>query len=43
MDFTGKPMRTMVFIEPAGTASDTGLAGWVARSVTCAQSLPPTR
>lgn len=41
MDFTGKPMSTMVFVEPAGTASDTALAGWVARALSYVQTLPP--
>ena len=41
MDFTGKPMRTMVFVEPAGIASVSALAGWVARALTFVETLPP--
>ena len=41
MDFTGRPMSTMVYVEPAGVATDAALAGWVARAVSFAESLPP--
>ena len=41
MDFTGKPMSTMVFIEPAGIDSDQALAEWVNRALTYVQTLPP--
>jgi hypothetical protein len=33
MDFTGRPSRNMVYIEPAGVASDADLARWVERAV----------
>lgn len=36
MDFTGKPMRGMVYVEPAGVASDDDLQRWVRRGVTFA-------
>ena len=38
MDFTGRPMRGMVYIDPAGIASDADLAHWVHRAVTGATS-----
>ena len=41
MDFTGRPMRTMVFIEPAGMSRQADLERWVDRAVQYAQSLPP--
>ena len=41
MDFTGKPMRTMVYVAPEGVASDEDLASWVLRGVRFASSLPP--
>ncbi len=41
MDFTGKPMSTMVFVEPAGIESDEVLAGWITRAVAYVQMLPP--
>jgi TfoX/Sxy family transcriptional regulator of competence genes len=30
MDFTGRPMTGMVFVEPPGTTDEADLAGWVA-------------
>ena len=41
MDFTGRPMRTMVFITPAGTSRQADLERWVERAVQYARSLPP--
>ena len=40
MDFTGRPMKGMVFVEPAGLASAEDLKGWVQRGVDFALSLP---
>ena len=42
MDFTGKPMRGMVYVAPAGVATDDHLASWVdqAVSVATAEGLP---
>jgi hypothetical protein len=42
MDFTGKPMRGMVYVAPAGVASDDDLRNWVDRavSVATAEALP---
>lgn len=41
MDFTGKPMRGMVYVAEAGIRDDTKLATWVARGVEFAGALPP--
>lgn len=41
MDFTGKPMKGMLFVEPTGTESDDALAGWVDAGADHAASLPP--
>jgi TfoX/Sxy family transcriptional regulator of competence genes len=41
MDFTGKPMSTMVFVDRAGVDTDVALARWIARALTYAQTLPP--
>lgn len=41
MDFTGKPMKNMVYVSPQGTASDKGLAAWVEAGADYAMSLPP--
>jgi TfoX/Sxy family transcriptional regulator of competence genes len=40
MDFTGRPLTTMVYVDPAGTASDQALGAWVDRAVTFADTLP---
>ena len=42
MDFTGRPMSSMVFVEPAGLKRD-ALRSWVERAATFARSLPPKR
>jgi hypothetical protein len=39
MDFTGKPMKSMVYVTPDGTSSDEALQGWVRRAVEYASSL----
>lgn len=41
MDFTGKPMRNMVYVDAEGTASDEDLAAWVEAGADFASSLPP--
>jgi TfoX/Sxy family transcriptional regulator of competence genes len=41
MDFTGKPMKKMVYVDPQGTASDEDLAGWVEAGADYAASLSP--
>lgn len=41
MDFTGRVIRTMVYVAPAGIASDNALADWVQKAVAFAESLPP--
>ena len=40
MDFTGRPMRGMVFVEPAGLRTKAALSAWVQRGVDFAMSLP---
>ncbi len=40
MDFTGRPMTGMVYVEPAGVRG-VALRNWVGKSVTFARSLPP--
>ena len=40
MDFTGRPMKGFVFVEPAGLESDRDLEAWVQRGVDFAMSLP---
>ena len=41
MDFTGRPMKGMVFVDAAGTAADRDLADWVEAGADFAASLPP--
>jgi TfoX/Sxy family transcriptional regulator of competence genes len=41
MDFTGRPMSTMVFVESAGIKSDRALAGWIRLALTHVETLPP--
>jgi TfoX/Sxy family transcriptional regulator of competence genes len=40
MDFTGRPMSSMVYIEPAGVAGES-LGDWVTAAVVHAAQLPP--
>jgi TfoX/Sxy family transcriptional regulator of competence genes len=41
MDFTGKPMRSMVYVDAAGIETDEDLKSWVERAFDFARSLPP--
>lgn len=41
MDFTGRPMRNMVYVEPAGTATDAALRDWIHRALAFVETLPP--
>ena len=41
MDFTGKSLTGFVYVDQAGFEADEDLAGWVARGVALAASLPP--
>lgn len=40
MDFTGKPMKSMVYVEPTGLLSEEALRKWVRRAVAYVSSLP---
>jgi TfoX/Sxy family transcriptional regulator of competence genes len=41
MNFTGRAMRGMVYVDPGGIASEKALAGWVERGLAFAETLPP--
>jgi len=41
MDFTGKPMRGFLYVEPDGIASAPALRRWVGRALAFAEGLPP--
>ena len=40
MDFTGRPMKGMLFVGADGLSGDCALAGWVSHGVSYAKSLP---
>lgn len=41
MDFTGKPMKGMVYVEPDGLAEDDDLVYWVDTCLQFLKTLPP--
>jgi len=41
MDFTGKSMKGLVYVDPAGIADDADLEAWVALCEAFVGSLPP--
>lgn len=41
MDFTGRPLRGMIYVGVEGITTATGLAEWVERGLAFAASLPP--
>jgi TfoX/Sxy family transcriptional regulator of competence genes len=43
MDMTGRPMRSMIVVDPPGTATDAQLEGWLARARAFVETLPPKR
>lgn len=43
MDFTGRPMKGYVYVEPGGFASDEAIAHWVNASHAFAATLPPKK
>jgi TfoX/Sxy family transcriptional regulator of competence genes len=43
MDFTGKPMKGYVFVDPPGFENDSDLSDWVRRCHRFVQSLPPKK
>ena len=40
MDFTGKPMKGLLYVDPDGIAEDDELAGWINRCLLFVESLP---
>ena len=43
MDFTGRSMRGLVYVDPDGISEADQLAAWIQRGLTFAQSRPPKR
>jgi len=41
MDFTGRPMTGMVFVDPPAVATDEMLAAWLTRGARCTATLAP--
>jgi hypothetical protein len=40
MDFTGKPLKSMIYVDAAGIDSDTSLERWVLTAERVARALP---
>lgn len=40
MDFTGRPLKTMAFVEPGGTESNADLQKWIGKALAFAKTLP---
>lgn len=43
MDFTGRPMKGYVYVEPEGIESDKDLKNWIDRCVEFVSTLPPKK
>jgi hypothetical protein len=41
MDFTGRPSKGAVYVEPVGTADDGELRAWIERALAYVSTLPP--
>jgi TfoX/Sxy family transcriptional regulator of competence genes len=41
MDFTKRPMKSMIYVSPAGTDSDESLESWVLQALAIARNPPP--
>lgn len=41
MDFTGRPMKGLIYVDGASLESDAWLEAWIGRGVAFAGSLPP--
>jgi TfoX/Sxy family transcriptional regulator of competence genes len=41
MDFTGKPLKGLVYVDPEGLAEDNELEAWVGRCLHFMETLPP--
>ena len=43
MDFTGRPMKGMVFVEPQGLSTDAAIAEWIELAAAFVSTLPPKK
>ena len=41
MDFTGRPLKGMIYIDPEGVAEDDDLKSWIGHCLTFVSTLPP--
>jgi hypothetical protein len=41
MDFTGTPLKGMVYVDPEGIAEDSDLKAWLDRCLVFLKTLPP--
>ena len=41
MDFTGKPMRNFLYVEPGATSSEADLRAWIDKALAFVATLPP--
>ena len=41
MDFTGKPLKGLVYVDPRGFAEDADLEAWLGRGLAFVRTLPP--
>jgi TfoX/Sxy family transcriptional regulator of competence genes len=41
MDFTGRPMKGYLYVEPAAFAGEVALAGWLGQALGFVEALPP--
>lgn len=41
MDFTGRPLKGMLYVEPNGFATAAGLKEWISQAAGFVQTLPP--
>ncbi len=43
MDFTGKPMKGYIYVEPGGVKTDSQLYAWLTKGLAFVTTLPPTK
>ena len=43
MDFTGKPMKGYIYVEPAGFKTEKNLIKWVDKGISFVETLPPKK
>ena len=41
MDFTGRPLKGMVYVDPEGYSNDEALTAWIGRALDFVLSMPP--